>query len=120
LNFAWKAKRCHQNRYFEYSHGLKGNLEAACKSMEALGMDLCIFTEVKFKKDDYYTRSASGYEILATEAESAFKGGVAVAAVAAAAAAAVAVVVVAASDFDEFGYLSSLSVGLFLATNTSL
>lgn len=58
--------------------GQNGNLEAACKSMEALGMDLCILTEVKFTKRAKFTKSHCGYKILATEAVSAHKGGVAI------------------------------------------
>ncbi len=46
--------------------------------MEAMGIDLCILTEVKLVKGAKYTRSHCGYKILATEAVSVRKGGVAI------------------------------------------
>ena len=56
--------------------GRAGGLESALRAMAATGVDLGILTETKIT-DGIYTRFSSGYQVQATEAASAWQGGVA-------------------------------------------
>ena len=57
-------------------NGRAGNLEAALRGLEILGIDIVVITETKFDNEKY-PRLASGYEIYATKAPSNRRGGVA-------------------------------------------
>jgi len=53
-----------------------GNLEAATKGMEEMGLDIAILTDTRLTNDKHMTFSY-GYEVYATQSESASIGGVA-------------------------------------------
>ena len=56
--------------------GRNGGLESALRAMDACGVDLGLFQETKLT-NDVYTRNSSGYSVLASNAVSAWSGGVA-------------------------------------------
>ena len=56
--------------------GRGGGLEAACRALPALGVDLALLQETKLT-GGVYTRNAFGYRVVASDAPSAQQGGVA-------------------------------------------
>jgi hypothetical protein len=56
--------------------GRNGGLESALRAMEAMSVDIGIFQETKIT-GGIYTRSSSGYSIVASDAASAHQGGIA-------------------------------------------
>jgi hypothetical protein len=56
--------------------GCNGGLESALRAMEAMGVDIGIFQETKIT-GGIYTRSSSGYSVVASDAPSAHQGGIA-------------------------------------------
>jgi len=61
---------------FNVRSGRAGGLESALRAMDALGVDIGLFQETKLTKG-IYTRNSSGYSVLASDAPSAWSGGVA-------------------------------------------
>ena len=61
---------------FNIRCGRAGGLESALRAMEAANVDVGILTETKLT-GGIYTRFSSGYQVLATDANSAWLGGVA-------------------------------------------
>jgi len=57
--------------------GRDGGLESALRALESLGVDIAILTEAKLT-GGIYTRSDREYSVVATDAKSAWQGGVAV------------------------------------------
>ena len=57
--------------------GRNGGLEAALRRMSQANMDLGIFQETKLT-DWIYTRRSAGYSVIATDAPSRYRGGVAI------------------------------------------
>ena len=66
------------NRFSTYNirNGRKGGLEAALRGMSQANMDLGILQETKLP-DGIYTRGSAGYSVIATDAPSRHRGGVA-------------------------------------------
>ena len=62
---------------YNISNGRNGGLESALRGMSQANMDLGIFQETKVT-DDIYTRGSAGYSVVATDAQSRHRGGVAV------------------------------------------
>ena len=63
----------------DIQNGRRQNLESVCRAMDLMGnVDVAFLTEAKLT-DDKCTRAAFGFEILATKAMSASRGGVALA-----------------------------------------
>ena len=58
--------------------GRNGGLESAARALESLGVDIAVLQETKLTGKKH-TRFTSGYHIIASEAESAQKGGIALA-----------------------------------------
>jgi exonuclease III len=56
--------------------GRNGGLESALRAMDSLGVDIGLFQETKLT-GDIYTRFSSGYSVIASNAPSAWSGGVA-------------------------------------------
>ena len=56
--------------------GRNGGLESACRAMDSMGVGIGVLQETKIT-NDIYTRSASGYAVVATNVSSARQGGVA-------------------------------------------
>ena len=57
-------------------NGRKGGLEAALREMSQANMDLGILQETKLT-DGVYTRRSAGYKVIATDAPSRHRGGIA-------------------------------------------
>ena len=57
-------------------NGQKGGLEAALRGMSQANMDLDILQETKLT-DGVYTRGSAGYKVIATDAPSRHRGGIA-------------------------------------------
>ena len=56
--------------------GRKGGLESACRALDSLGVDIGFLQEAKLT-NNVYTRSSSGYHVIASNAPSPHQGGVA-------------------------------------------
>ena len=56
--------------------GRNGGLESALRALDALEVDIALLTETKLTKG-IYTRWSSSYSVIATDAKSAYQGGVA-------------------------------------------
>ena len=52
-------------------------MESALRALESLGVDIAILTEAKLT-GGIYTRGVRGYLVVATDAKSAWQGGIAV------------------------------------------
>ena len=61
---------------YNIQSGRNGRLESALRAMDQMNVDLGLFTEAKLT-DGIYTRYASAYNVIATEATSPHQGGVA-------------------------------------------
>ena len=61
---------------YNIRNGCKGGLEAALRGMSQANMDLRILQETKLT-DGIYTRGSAGYSVIATDAPSRHRGGVA-------------------------------------------
>ena len=61
---------------YNIRNGQKGGLEAAFRGMSQANMDLGILQETKLT-DGVYTRGSAGYKVIATDAPSRHRGGVA-------------------------------------------
>ena len=61
---------------YNIRNGRKGGLEAALRGMSQANMDLGILQETKLT-DGNYTRGSAGYSVIATDAPSRHRGGVA-------------------------------------------
>ena len=61
---------------YNIRNGRKGGLEAALRGMSQANMDLGILKETKLT-DGVYTRGSAGYKVIATDAPSRHRGGVA-------------------------------------------
>ena len=61
---------------YNIRNGQKGGLEAALRGMSQANMDLGILQETKLT-DGIYTRGSDGYSVIATDAPSRYRGGVA-------------------------------------------
>ena len=61
---------------FNVRSGLNGSLESALRAMAATGVDCGVFTETKIM-DNIYTQYSSGYNVFASNAVSAWQGGIA-------------------------------------------
>ena len=62
---------------YNIRNGRKGGLEAALQGMSQANMDLGILQETKLT-DGIYIRGSAGYRIIATDAPSQHRGGVAI------------------------------------------
>ena len=61
---------------YNIRNGRKGGLEMALRGMSQANMDLGILQETKLK-DGIYTHGSAGYSVIATDAPSRHRGGVA-------------------------------------------
>ena len=57
-------------------NGRNGGMESACRALDKSGINIAVFQETKLT-NDVYTRSSSGYRIVASNAPSAHQGGIA-------------------------------------------
>ena len=57
-------------------NGRNGGIESACRALDKSGINIAVFQETKLT-NDVYTRSSSGYRIVASNAPSAHQGGIA-------------------------------------------
>ena len=66
----------HRKPTYNICNGLNGGLEAALRGMSQANTDLGILQETKLT-DGIYTREMAGYSVIATDAPSRHRGGVA-------------------------------------------
>jgi exonuclease III len=73
-----EKKKTKQIRIATYNirNGRKGKLEGALRALEKMNIDIGILEETKIT-NDCYTKNCFGFEVIATEAESIFQGGIA-------------------------------------------